>query len=158
MTIFKALKQFSILIALLPSLALSEEQISVDERISKLIAEAKLSCISDGGVLELSGDEVVKYDLNNDGNTDLAILNELEYDCSSSASLFQGTAGAVIHLITDVDYSYGYARQYKFIKAFNDVPTVLFYLHGISCDEVGLVPCINAVSIYEGRFVRNRKL
>ena len=155
MTILKALKQFSILIALLPSLALSEEQISVDERIRELIAEAKVSCISEGGVLRLSGDEVVKYDFNNDGSTDLTVLNELEYDCSSSASLFQGTAGAIIHLITDVDYSYGYARQYKFIKAFNDVPTVLFHLHGKSCDEIGLVPCINAISIYEGRFVSN---
>ena len=158
MAILKALKQFSILIALLPTAALSEEQISVEERISELIAEAKVSCVSEGGVLGLSGDEVVKYDFNNDGSTDLTVLNELEYDCSSSASLFQGTAGAVIHLITDVDYSYGYAKQYKFIKAFNDVPTVLFHLHGISCDEVGLVPCINAVSIHEGRFVRMRKL
>mgnify|MGYP007055499255 CR=1 FL=1 len=119
-----------------------------------LISYRYLSAKDDGGVLELSGDEVVQYDFDNIGSTDLTILNELEYKCSSSASLFQGTAGAVIHLMTDVDYSYGYARHYEYIKAFNDVPTVLFHLHGTSCGEVGFVPCVSAISIYEGRFVK----
>ena len=131
----------------------AEQMISVQDRLDSLLVEAHESCEYDGGVLKLSGDEVAKYDLDNDGSIDLTILNELEYKCSSSASLFQGTAGAVIHLMTDVDYSYGYARQYEYIKAFNDVPTVLFHLHGISCDEVGFVPCVSVVSIHEGRFI-----
>ena len=150
--------KYLILLIFVPSMVFAEQMTSVQDRLDGLLAEAHESCEDDGGVLKLSGDEVVQYDFDNDSSIDLTILNELEYNCSSSASLFKGTAGAVVHLITDVDYSYGYAKQYKFIKAFNDVPTILFHLHGISCDEVGLVPCINAVSIYEGRFVRNRKL
>ena len=138
----------------IPSMVFAEQMISVQDRLDSLLAEAHESCEDDGGVLKFSGDEVVRYDFDNDGSTDLTILNELEYKCSSSASLFQGTAGAVIHLMTDVDYSYGYARHYEYIKAFNDVPTVLFHLHGTSCGEVGFVPCISAISIYEGRFVK----
>jgi len=141
------------LLFFLPTISFAEQLISVQDRLDGLLAEAHESCEDDGGVLELSGDEVAKYDFDNDGSTDLIILNELEYKCSSSASLFQGTAGAVIHLMTDVDYSYGYARQYEYIKAFNDVPTILLYLHGTSCGEVGLVPCLSAISIHNGRFV-----
>ena len=153
MAILKALKQFSILIALLPSAALSEEQISVDERISELIAEAKVSCISEGGVLGLSGDEVVKYDFNNNGSTDLTVLNELEYDCSSSASLFQGTAGAIIHLMTDKDYFSGYAREVQLVNAFNNKQIILLGLHGSSCGEAGNIICVDALTLHEGRII-----
>jgi len=145
--------KYLILFFLLPSMAVAEQMISVQDRLDSLLTEAHESCEDDGGVLKLSGDEVARYDFDNDGSIDLTILNELEYNCSSSASLFKGTAGAVVHLMTDVDYSYGYARQYEYIKAFNDVPTILLYLHGISCGEVGLVPCLSAISIHNGRFV-----
>ena len=137
----------------IPALAVAEPLMPTEERVAGLILKAQESCAIDGGVLDLSGDEIVRYDFDNDGSTDLTILNELEYKCSSSASLFQGTAGAVIHLMTDVDYSHGYAKQYEYIKAFNDVPTVLFHLHGTSCGEVGFVPCVSVVSIHEGRFI-----
>ena len=144
---------YLILLFLLPTMAVAEQMISVQDRLDGLLAEAHKSCADDGGVLELSGDEVARFDFDNDASIDLTILNELEYNCSSSASLFKGTAGAVVHLMTDVDYSYGYARQYEYIKAFNDVPTILLNLHGISCGEVGLVPCVSAISIHDGRFV-----
>ena len=145
--------KYLILLIFVPSMVFAEQMISVQDRLDSLLVEAHESCEDDGGVLKLSGDEVARYDFDNDGSTDLTVLNELEYKCSSSASLFQGTAGAVIHLMTDVDYSYGYARHYEYIKAFNDVPTVLFHLHGTSCSEAGFVPCVSAVSIHEGRFV-----
>ena len=146
--------KYFIVLFFTPTLAVAGQMISVQDRLDGLLAEAHESCEDDGGVLELSGDEVVQYDFDNDSNIDLTILNELEYDCSSSASLFQGTAGAVVHLMTDVDYSYGYARQYEYIKAFNDVPTILLNLHGTTCGEVGLVPCVSAISIHDGRFVK----
>ena len=146
--------KYLILLFLLPTMAVTEQMISVQDRLDSLLAEAHESCEDDGGVLKLSGDEVVQYDFDNDSSIDLTILNELEYNCSSSASLFKGTAGAVIHLMTDVDYSYGFARHYEYIKAFNDVPTILLNLHGTSCGEVGLVPCVSAISIHEGRFVK----
>ena len=142
------------LLFFVPSMAVAEQMISVQDRLDGLLAEAHESCEDDGGVLKLSGDEVARYDFDNDGSIDLTILNELEYKCSTSASLYQGTAGAVIHLMTDMDYSYGYARHYEYIKAFNDVPTILLNLHGTSCGEAGFVPCVSAISIHEGRFVK----
>jgi hypothetical protein len=144
---------YLILLFFLPAMAVAEQLISVQDRLDGLLAEAHESCADDGGVLELSGDEVVQYDFDNNGSTDLTILNEIDYKCSSSASLFQGTAGAIIHLMTDKDYSYGFARQYEYIKAFNDVPIVLLDLHGSSCGEVGLVHCIKAITIHDGQFI-----
>ena len=49
--------------------------ISVQDRLDGLLAEAHESCADDGGVLELTGDEIVQYDFDNNGSTDLTILN-----------------------------------------------------------------------------------
>jgi len=83
------------------------------------------------------------------------VLNEREYNCSSSASLFQGTAGAMIHMITDNDYISGYAREFEVITTFNNKKVILLNLHGVSCGEVGFVSCVQAITLHEGRFISN---
>ena len=138
----------------IPALAVAEPLMPTEEWVAGLILKAKESCAIDGGVLDLSGDEIVRYDFDNDGRTDLTVLHEFEYECSSSASLFQGTAGAVAHLMTDVDYLSGYARQVLLITIFKDVPTIVLGLHGGSCGEAGFVPCAEAITIHEGQFIR----
>lgn len=137
----------------MPALVVSEPLIPVEERVAELLTEAQERCEEDGGILDLSGDEVVRYDFDNNGSTDLTVLHEFKYECSSSASFFQGSAGAVAHLMTDVDYSYGYARQVLLVTTFKDVPTIVLGLHGNACGEAGFVPCAQAITIHEGRFV-----
>ena len=107
---------------------------SVENRIAELLTQAKEDCTSDGGVLELSGSEVNKFDFDEDGVTDLSVLHEIDYNCSSSASLFQGTAGAVVHIMTDKDYFSGYVREVQAVTAFNNKQVILLGLHGSACN------------------------
>ena len=129
---------------------------SVENRITELLIQAKEDCASDGGVLELSGDEVNKFDFDADGVTDLSILNEIDYNCSSSASLFQGTAGAVVHIMTDKDYFSGYVREVQAVTAFNNKQVLLLGLHGSSCDEAGYISCVQAITLHEGRIISTK--
>ena len=126
---------------------------SVENRITELLIQAKEDCASDGGVLELSGNEVNKFDFDGDGVTDLSILHEIDYNCSSSASLFQGTAGAVVHIMTDEDYFSGYVREIQAVTAFNNKQVLLLGLHGSSCGEAGYVSCVQAITLHEGRII-----
>ena len=126
---------------------------SVENRIAELLTQAKEDCTSDGGVLELSGSEVNKFDFDEDGVTDLSILHEIDYNCSSSASLFQGTAGAVVHIMTDEDYFSGYVREIQAVTAFNNKQVLLLGLHGSSCGEAGYVSCVQAITLHEGRII-----
>ena len=129
---------------------------SIESRITELLTQAKEDCASDGGVLELSGDEVNKFDFDADGVTDLSILNEIDYNCSSSASLFQGTAGAVVHIMTDKDYFSGYVREVQAVTAFNNKQVILLGLHGSACNEVGYVSCVKAITLHEGRIISTK--
>ena len=126
---------------------------SVENRIAELLTQAKEDCTSDGGVLELSGSEVNKFDFDEDGVTDLSVLHEIDYNCSSSASLFQGTAGAVVHIMTDKDYFSEYVREIKEVTAFNNKQVLLLGLHGSSCGEAGYVSCVQAITLHEGRII-----
>ena len=136
-----------------PSSAFSQ---SVENRIDELLTQAKEDCASDGGVLELSGSEVNKFDFDEDGVTDLSILHEIDYNCSSSASLFQGTAGAVVHIMTDKDYFSGYVREVQAVTAFNNKQVILLGLHGSSCDEAGYISCVQAITLHEGRIISTK--
>jgi hypothetical protein len=151
----KTLAKYLLFFISLPTMVLSNSNGKIDNRINKLINSAKESCISDGGSLKLSGNEVRVFDFNSDNITDLTVLNEREYNCSSSASLFQGTAGAMIHMITDNDYISGYAREFEVITTFNNKKVILLNLHGVSCGEVGFVSCVQAITLHEGRFISN---
>ena len=144
---------FTLFFHVLPSIATASQLSPVQDRLDKLFTNAQENCEDDGGDLELLGNEISKYDFENDGVTDLTILNEHEYKCSSSLSLFQGTAGAVIHLMTDTEYFYGYARQFKVFTAFKNKQIILLDLHGSSCDEAGYISCIQAITLDAGRFI-----
>ena len=143
----------AVMLTVIASSAFSQ---SVENRIDELLTQAKEDCASDGGVLELSGNEVNKFDFDGDGVTDLSILHEIDYNCSSSASLFQGTAGAVVHIMTDKDYSSGYVREVQAVTAFNNKQVILLGLHGSSCDEAGYISCVQAITLHEGRIISTK--
>lgn len=152
------MKQFlSVLCFLIAFLASSSAfSQSIENRIDELLTQAKEDCASDGGVLELSGSEVNKFDYDGDGVTDLSILHEIDYNCSSSASLFEGTAGAVVHIITDKDYFSSYVREVQAVTAFNNKKVILLGLHGSACDEPGYIRCVKAITLHEGRIISTK--
>jgi hypothetical protein len=140
----------AVMLSVIASSAFSQ---SIENRIDELLTRAKEDCASDGGVLKLSGNEVNKFDFDEDGETDLSVLHEIDYNCSSSASLFQGTAGAVVHIMTDEDYFSGYVREVQAVTAFNNKQVILLGLHGSSCDEAGYISCVQAITLHKGRII-----
>ena len=66
--------KYILLLILLPTLATAEPIISVEDRVASLLLQAEKSCAGEDGILELSGEEVAKYDSDQDGKTDLTVL------------------------------------------------------------------------------------
>ena len=131
----------------------AEAAISVEDRITHLIKEATESCADFGGILELSGDELTHFDFDEDGDKDLTVLDESEYLCPASMSLFASNGGQTYHLMTDVAYAYVFARSFTVINAFSNVSVILLTEHGSSCDTFGYITCVRAITIHEGYFL-----
>ena len=113
----------------LPALAVAEPLMPVSERVAELMADGQSGCEIDDGDL-VPADYAVSYDFDNDGQTDLTSLHKSDFECTNSlGSVFSGTAGAVLYLMTEIDgvptdYSHGYVREFQ-VTAGDGVPTVL---------------------------------
>jgi len=127
---------------------------SMDFTLDELVAEGSASC---EGSFTLDDDAVQRFDFNSDGEFDLVVLDESGFSCEDSASMYCGTAGCTVHLITAVDYSSGYVRNWELVRTETDQPVIFFSLHGMSCGEAGTTPCYDVISIFEGRFIVTAK-
>jgi hypothetical protein len=127
---------------------------SMDFTLDELVAEGSASCKGD---FTLDDDAVQRFDFNSDGEFDLVVLDESGFSCEDSASMYCGTAGCTVHLITAVDYSSGYVRNWELVRTEADQPVIFFSLHGMSCGEAGTTPCYDVISIFEGRFIGTAK-
>ena len=126
----------------------------MDFTLDELVAEGSASC---EGSFTLDDDAVQRFDFNSDGEFDLVVLDESGFSCEDSASMYCGTAGCTVHLITAVDYSSGYVRNWELVRTEADQPVIFFSLHGMSCGEAGTTPCYDVISIFEGRFIGTAK-
>lgn len=148
------LRPFVIAISMVFGGFTSAQANGMDFTLDELVAEGSASC--DGG-FTLDDDAVQRFDFNSDGEDDLVVLDESGFSCEDSASMYCGSAGCVVHFTTSADYSYGYIRDWQFVKTQSDKPVILFNLHGVACGEVGTTPCYSVVSIFEGRFISTAK-
>ena len=144
------LRPFVIAISMVFGGFTSAQASSMDFTLDELVAEGSASCKGD---FTLDDDAVQRFDFNSDGEFDLVVLDESGFSCEDSASMYCGTAGCTVHLITAVDYSSGYVRNWELVRTETDQPVIFFSLHGMSCGEAGTVPCYDVISIFEGRFI-----
>lgn len=144
------LRLFAIAISMLFGGFASAQAISMNFTLDELVAEGSASCVDN---FTLDDDAVQQFDFNSDGEFDLVVLDESGFYCEGSASMYCGTAGCTVHLITPVDYSSGYVRNWQIIRTETDQRVILFGLHGVSCGELGMTPCYDVISIFEGRFI-----
>ena len=121
------------------------------KKVNIIVSEARNYCENDGGTFTTSENTVVTHTFNN--NETLTIVDENGFQCSLAASYYQGSAGAVVHLITPNDYKYGYARGIEVTTTADEVPVVLMLLHGVSCGTVGYHPCVQAFTMFEGKLL-----
>src|SRR6056300_927216 len=85
-------------------LAIFGQQVSADNiavRIQKIIDEVRNACESDGGVFSMEPSAQAIYKFTSGATVEeVTIVNENYFNCSSTASLYGGSAGAPVHLIT----------------------------------------------------------
>ena len=98
-------------------------------KVDAIISEAKNYCEEDGGTFTTTPDTVFTHALNT--NETITVVDENGFQCSLAASYYQGSAGAVVNLITPSDYMSGYARGVEITTMADDVPVVLMRLHGV---------------------------
>ena len=148
------LRPFVIAISMVFGGFTSAQASSMDFTLDELVAEGSASC---EGSFTLDDDAVQRFDFNSDGEFDLVVLDESGFSCEDSASMYCGTAGCTVHLITAVDYSSGYVQNWELVRTETDQPVIFFSLHGMSCGEAGTTPCYDVISIFEGRFIVTAK-
>jgi hypothetical protein len=130
---------------------------AIASKTQRIIQNAMKLCQGAGGSFSMQPNSITAYQFNpNDGIDQLTIVDESGFYCSSTATMFEGSAGSNVHLITSQDYLETYARGYEVVTAFHGIPLILFALHGVSCGEPGFKPCITVISIFEGKFVNRQ--
>ena len=121
----------------------------IQSKINAIISNEKKSCGDN-----FATDEVVKLDLDLDGNIDLGILDESGFSCPEfGVSYYCGSAGCSIHLITTDDYMRGYAQGWELITTQFGERLVLMSLHGSACKKEGSITCYKVISISKGKLV-----
>ena len=118
----------------------------------QIVIKAQQSCVSDGGQFSMSEGVLQVHEFaTSDGVEELVIVDGHGFECSVAKSYYQGSAGAKVHLITTDDHKYGHARSFEITTAANGIPVVLMLLHGASCNTAGYYPCIQAISVFDGK-------
>ncbi|WP_309667159.1 hypothetical protein [Tabrizicola sp.] len=113
------------------------------QSVDQILASAAADCAAyDNGVFEMLS-PVTEVDLTGDGITE-TVLDEGTFGCSTSATLYGGTGGSMIHVISgDRDRSW-LARSWTVID-WDGTQVLLFYLHGSECFGAGVQPCVEAL-------------
>jgi hypothetical protein len=123
----------------------------IQTKISSIIQSAKNEC---GNTFQVSKSGVKLIDLNSDGEIDLGVVDEAGYSCTElGSSMYCGSGGCSVHLITVNDYLSGAAQGWEIITTRYDEQVILMSLHGSSCSEPGNRVCYFTVSIADGDLI-----
>ena len=112
-------------------------------RLKSLIDEGAKECDGD---FSMNSEAIHVFELNNTGES-LTVLDEAEFECSSSASMYCGSGGCRVHFLLNEDSISGQVQGWEYIDG-----QVLLGLHGSACDQVGTEPCYKKLKIQKGRF------
>jgi hypothetical protein len=124
----------------------------MEDRIKAVVDDAKSYC---DGNFEVADSAVQRLDFNSDSIIDLISLDFYGISCDGSHG-FCGSGGCKVHLMTPTDEIISLMHGFEIVTTKMGNPVLLQFLHGSACDEVGVVPCYEAISIHKGRFVTTR--
>lgn len=121
------------------------------ELTTKIIDEARKECNSfEDGILELEDGAVSNIDITGDGKLN-EIIDSGKLSCSSARSLFCGTGGCTVHLVTDLSSTEFLAKGWKIVNWYEQ-PIVLLAVHGSECGGNNLRRCYQALVWSEDKF------
>lgn len=117
-------------------------------KIAAGLAEAEAMCQSVNGTFS-AGEAVVSVDLDGDGQPD-TVLDEARYACSTAASLYGGSGGALVRFFVGGTETARLARGWGVVD-WSGRPVVLLSLHGAECGGIGADSCYEAIVFENGR-------
>ena len=132
---------------LAPGLALADVNAIVD-------AGAKACLEMDNGTFTSEG-AVRQIDLTGDGTADDTVVDEALFKCSTSASLYGGTGGSVVHFLVGDTQTDAMVLNWDTAR-WNDNLLILMARHGTECGGVGSDPCYEALVWNGERFMAVR--
>jgi len=125
-------------------LVASVGQLQAQTTETEVIEAARQSCADlDSGEFSASDDAVKHVDLNGDGEQDI-LVDEGQFACSTSASLFSSTGGAQLHAIVGDDYEVWMAQAWRLVDWGEDT-ILLLAQHGSRCGGYGYQHCYEAI-------------
>lgn len=127
---------------------------AMGDKAKVIVDRGRNACEREGGTFLMEPSAQTVYEFPSRSTTEgFTVVNENYFHCSSAASLYGGSAGGRVHIITNSDYLYGYSRELEVTTAFDEMPIILLGLHGMSCGVAGYKPCIRVVTISEGKLI-----
>ena len=136
---------------LLVAQVLAISSVLASDASKEIVKQAKQECSSfENGVLDI-GDKAVSYvDLTGDGKPD-EIVDAGQFSCSSAASLFCGTGGCSLTIVTPEKSVEFLAKGWKVVN-WDQKPILLLAVHGSECGGISQRRCIRAMVWSEGEF------
>lgn len=118
---------------------------------TKIISKAREACESyENGTFD-SGKAVSKIDLTGDGNMD-TVIDESDFHCSSSRSLYCGSGGCMLHAIVDGEVWSFQAEGWR-MTDWDGRPILLIARDGGWCGGAGAQVCYEAVVWSHGKML-----
>jgi hypothetical protein len=121
------------------------------DAVAPIISKARVTCESyENGVFD-QGKAVSKIDLTDDGTLD-TVIDESDFRCSSSKSLYCGTGGCMLHAIVDDEVWSFQAEGWRMID-WDGRPILLIARDGGWCGGAGAQVCYEAVVWSHGKML-----
>jgi hypothetical protein len=124
------------------------------QSLDEVIDEAASSCESyNSGQFSVEGPTAAEIDLTGDGVPEV-IADEAMFYCSSSASLYSGTGGSMLHAWVDGQRFDWLVKDWEVLDQ-GGTPVLLLRLSGGECSAAAQ-PCFEALTWGDGRFLSVR--
>lgn len=125
------------------------------ETAKQVIEQARQACTAyNGGQFATGAGAITEVDLTGDGAAEV-IVDESSYSCSTAASMYCGTGGCLVRIITGGQITKRLAKGWRLIEWGSD-RIMLLALHGTECGGSGVDRCYEALIWSGDRFLSVR--
>ena len=133
-------------IAMVAAISLVSSPVAADtanmpRAIQAKIEAARAECENlDSGQFALEEGAVLRVDLDGDDADDW-VVNEGRFACSTAASLYGGTGGALSHFLIGPNLASILNQGWEIVK-FGPLTVLLARVHGSNCEGINPTPCV----------------
>lgn len=141
---YRSLISFLVLALSFAAPASAQSSDATEASVAAMIDQVRSDCASfESGKLTVTANAVTRTDLTGDGIDD-AVVDTAGLECSSAASLYCGTGGCTLFLVTGAETMDVLAKGWKVVDWGGD-RVLLLQIHGANCGGTNLRRCYRAM-------------